>query len=221
MASKAKSEVVRGIDLVQSAVASLMKGAGFRKRGRSFNRGVDDGLVQVVTFYAGEYPLGENYVVPGLRENLYGWFTVNLGVFVPEVFALENDEPPPKFVQEHYCEIREGLGGLVADRQVWWSATEDVEATAGAFPELFQESVLPFFSRFDSRRSIIDEWRSCGELPFQNAARSSLAVAVILHTQGERDDAVAALRNAIDASCDHKGFQEYVRSMAERLSLRL
>ncbi|MCH8148422.1 MAG: DUF4304 domain-containing protein [Planctomycetes bacterium] len=218
MASKTKSEVVRGIDQIQSSVVPLLKETGFRKRGRSFNRPADDGLVHVVTFQAGDYPVGDNYEIPGLRESLYGQFTVNLGVFIPEVFTLENDQPPPKFLQEYHCEIRKRLVELANGSDVWWSATTATEETAAEFPRLFQEYALPFFARFTSHQMVLDEWKSHGELPLLTPGRSSLAAAAILMSQGNAADATAALQNAIAVSPDHKGFQEYVHEVAAKLS---
>lgn len=86
MPNRRKSEVVLGVDFVQSSVSPLLKAAGFRKRGRSYNRGVGDGMVHVINFQTGQYPIGEGYEIPGLRESLYGYFTVNLGVHLPQVW---------------------------------------------------------------------------------------------------------------------------------------
>jgi hypothetical protein len=73
----------------------MLKRAGFRKRRHTFNRETAPGLVHVVNFQMGPYEVGEHVEIPGLRENLYGKFTVNLGVFIREIHDHLMDAPPP------------------------------------------------------------------------------------------------------------------------------
>src|SRR5690606_24175664 len=80
-----KSAEVAAMDVIQRGVRPLLKEAGFRGSGRTFNRGTPDGLTQVVRFQMGSFDPPGTTDIPGLRENRYGWFTVNLGVYVPEV----------------------------------------------------------------------------------------------------------------------------------------
>jgi hypothetical protein len=82
-----KSEYVLRLDKIQKAVNQKLRPLGFRKLGRSHNRMTAGGLIHVVNFQMGEFPIGD-YVIPGLRENLYGRFAVNLGVLLPCVHRL-------------------------------------------------------------------------------------------------------------------------------------
>ena len=221
MPRKSKSKVVSGIDLVQLQILPLMKAAGFAKRGRSFNRPAEDGIIHVLNFQSGQYPLGKNYVVPGLRESLYGDFTINLGVHLPQVFELETPDVPPVFLQEYDCQIRIRLGQLLTDGvDVWWSATDSVEETAARFPGLVEKFALPFLERFRTQEDVINEWRNAGELPFCNPGRSSLIAAVLLHADGDLAEATMALQNAI-ALNQNPGFHDYVRTIAKKLTLAI
>jgi len=48
-----KSPTAKQVDLIQSCLRDTFKARGFRKRGRAYNREVDDGIVQVVQFFMG------------------------------------------------------------------------------------------------------------------------------------------------------------------------
>src|SRR5437868_3156941 len=85
-----KSPFAHKLDEIVRSVSPELKAAGFRKKGRTFNRVAEDGFVHVIGFQMGQFPVGnlETYVVPGLRENLYGKYTVNLGVHIREVYEV-------------------------------------------------------------------------------------------------------------------------------------
>ena len=98
---------------VVSALAPALKVTGFKKRRHTFNRIAEPGLVHVVNFQMGQFPIGA-YEIPGLRPNLYGRFTVNLGVFVREVYEATQRTTASAFVQEYACEFRVRLGRLLS-----------------------------------------------------------------------------------------------------------
>ncbi len=154
-----KSAAIRGVDEVQAAVTPMMKAAGFRKRGRSYNRPADDGLIHVVSFRS-------------RLRSLCGTLHVEYGVFIPEVYNFENNNPPPKFLQDYHCEIRQGLHIVISDDINGWSAVKDVGETARAFPTFFDVHVFPFFDRFFTRQAVVDEWERTGRLVY-NDGRSS------------------------------------------------
>ena len=99
-----KSSQAAKVDEIQAALHAWLKPKGFRKQGRTFNRTTDDGLVQVINIQMGASDPPGTVYIPGLRENLYGWFTVNLGVYVPEVGkVLHGSEEAMRFVNEAHC----------------------------------------------------------------------------------------------------------------------
>ena len=103
------SPFVKEVDRIQRALRSALSEHGFKVRGRTFNRVTDDGLTQVVNIQMGASdPPGTTYI-PGLRENLHGLFTVNLGVYIPEVAELHGGGPAKSWVQDYHCSIRNRL----------------------------------------------------------------------------------------------------------------
>lgn len=85
------TDAARAMASVVALTVPLLKRAGFRKRRHSFNRTPEAGLVQVVSFQMGPFePLGPGSEANiafreqlGFAGNLYGTFTINLGVYVP------------------------------------------------------------------------------------------------------------------------------------------
>jgi len=109
------------VDEIQAALHAWLKPKGFRKQGRTFNRTTDDGLVQVVNIQMGASDPPGTVYIPGLRENLYGWFTINLGVYVPEVARFHGGGEAKRVVNEAHCCVRSRLGNLAPEKkELWW-----------------------------------------------------------------------------------------------------
>jgi len=83
---------------VTGNIAPALKRAGFRKRGNSFNRTVDDGLVHVIEYHMS--PWGS------------GTFTVQVAVYVPGNF-LEDLAPVGGWVRDHQCLLMWGVAYLM------------------------------------------------------------------------------------------------------------
>ena len=86
-----RSEPARNLDAILLDLKPFLKEREFRVRARAFNRTTIDGLTQVVQFQMGSFQPPGTQEIPGLRPNLYGRFTVNLGVYVPESQATGQD----------------------------------------------------------------------------------------------------------------------------------
>ena len=115
---------------VVASVAPTLKAAGYKKQRHTFTRIAEPGLVHVVNFQMGQFPIGA-YEIPGLRPNLYGKFTVNLGVFAREVYELTQRRTAPASVHEYSCEFRVRLGELFTPPgDVWWLLSDDTQKVA-------------------------------------------------------------------------------------------
>ena len=146
-----KSELASGLDAIQMRLAPELKARGFRVRGRTFNRQSTDGLIQVVNIQMGSFdPPGTTYRL-GLRENLYGRFTVNLGVYVPEVATIHGGGAAKDWVREYNCCIRARLGELGAEEaDLWWSIARPDEVVGDLMPRIRHDSMF-FFATYESR----------------------------------------------------------------------
>jgi hypothetical protein len=125
MPSDGKSVFATRMDDIQSTLDRDLKGLGFKKSGRTYNRSDDDGIVQVINLQMGK-PQPEIAKLPPaiahLRPDLYGQFTVNCGVYVREIAAISFPQKERQFVQEHGCALRARLGRLIEPgrQDVWW-----------------------------------------------------------------------------------------------------
>jgi hypothetical protein len=101
-------------------------------------------------------PPGTTYH-PGLRENLYGKFTVNLGVYVPEVAASHGGGAAKDWVREYHCCIRSRLGELGTEQtDVWWSIGQEKRVVEDLLPRIRHDAMF-FFARYESRDLILKE----------------------------------------------------------------
>jgi hypothetical protein len=212
-----KSDLAKTLDELQACLRPPLKERGFRVRGRAFNRVTSDGLTEVVQLQMGSFdPPGTTYV-PGLRENLYGKFTVNLGVFVPEVAEQYGRAASGSFVQDHHCCIRARLPLLGPERRgVWW----EIRADAALAQELLQRitrDAIPFFRKFEARDAILDQWLGVPESPYADIP-PRIVCAIILARRGERDDA-RTLLTAQAKETRNPGHPAYVRRLADELGL--
>ena len=145
--AKKKSKYVSALDEVQKSFKDILKSKGFKKKGRSYNRECADQITHVINFQMGEYPIG-NYVIPGLRDNLYGSFAVNLGVHLPCVSEVEGNSQK-LFYQDHDCQIRHRLGKSVNDESDrWWSLEKTLSKTIDEVKTYIETTDKDFFNYF-------------------------------------------------------------------------
>jgi hypothetical protein len=207
------------VDEVQAAVHEKLRGLGFRRHGRTFNRTTEDGLVHVVNLQMGAHDPPGTVHVPFLRENLWGRFTVNLGVYVPEVARHHGGGEAKKFVQEHQCCVRRRLGDLGPEgKDLWWRN----DAAAEVVPDLLarlERDGLPFLARFASRDAVLNELRRAAN-GFNLGGPPRVVMAIIHAERGETDAAGELLAEQAKETGDPR-HAEYVRSLATRLRISL
>ncbi len=213
----ARSTHARAVDEIQRALRPLLKARGFKVRGRTFNRVTEDGLTQAVNIQMGASdPPGMTYI-PGLRENLHGLFTVNLGVYVPEVARYHGGGEPKSWVQEYHCCVRSRLGETSGEeRDIWWHARVE-DAVIDDVRHRLEQGGLPFLERFSTRDKILAAWHDQSE----NLGAGSpprIVLAIILAERSQKDQARALLaRQALETLVP--GHADYVRSLAEKLGV--
>ena len=93
----AKTKSAAAMDDVQAQLRPFLEERGYRWRVRTGNRKTGDGLIHVLNFQMGQ-------------RSLQGKFTVNVGVYVPEVARAHFGSDSPSFIHEPTCCIRRRLG---------------------------------------------------------------------------------------------------------------
>jgi hypothetical protein len=213
----AKSTYAQAVDDIQNALRSLLSGHGFRVRGRAFNRCTEDGLTQVVGIQMGASNPPGTTIIPGLRENLHGLFTINLGIYVPEVARHHVGGEAKSWVQEYHCCVRTRLGeasGEDSDR--WWNCRPD-DTVIGDVQHRLETGGLPFLDRFSTRERILAELRDQSE----NIGASTpprIVMAIILAERGQSEHARELLaQQALETR--NPGHAGYVREFANKLGV--
>jgi len=214
---KEKSRFVVALDAIQKEIAPLFKSNKFAKSGRTYNRTVNDGIVHVINFQAGEFPIGD-YVIPGLRENLYGKFAINLGVFIPKLKELEYGMAPKSFIKDYDCTIRARLRENPEINQDQWFDPVERETTKRTF-HLIDKDGLTFLNKYSSISKIIEYYNEFKYFPSGNRLRSKLDVILIYVSINEIDKAKLITDELLKES-DHKGFSEHVTKVALKLGLK-
>jgi hypothetical protein len=163
-------------------------------------------------------PPGTTYI-PGLTKNLYGLFTIDLGVFVEEVYECLNGKKAEKFVQDSKCCVRQRLGYVGPEKSDMWWKLEDNVMLEGDMRLRLERDALPFLDQFGSRDAILHEWKDLSRnMGFSNPPR--IVCAIILFHRGEREQARHLL--SLQAQESHNpSHPAYVRSLAERIGIPL
>jgi Domain of unknown function (DUF4304) len=212
-----KSELAKTLDELQVELSPALKQQGFCARSRTFNRVTSDRLTEVVKLQMGSFdPPGTNFI-PGLRENLYGKFTVNLGVFIPEVAERYGSRASKSFVQEYHCCIRTRLGLLGPERRdVWWNIQRDQALAQGILRRLTRDAI-PFFKKFETRDAILNEWAVVPK-SLHATTPPRIVCAIILAERGRKEEA-RVLLTAQAREAQIPGHLAYVRRLANELCL--
>jgi hypothetical protein len=213
----ADSDYFRAVDEIQKPLRAFLKERGFGVRGRTFNRTTEDGLTQVIGVQmGGADPPGTTYI-PGVRENLHGLFTINVGVYVPEVARMLGGEAK-SWVQAHHCSVRSRLAEACGAQENWWWPARADAAVIKDLVSALTGGGLPFLNRFSTREKILTEWRERSEnLSASNPPRPVMAI--ILAERGERDRARDLLARQIAEPQCNPMHADFVRRLAGDLGV--
>ena len=206
------------LDIVEKDVFAKMKPLGFKKNGRTFNRRLDDGIIQVINFQSGQYPLTDNYEIPGLRENLYGKFVVNMGVCIESLFKFQFPTENKKYYKEYDCQIRVRLGTLLTGQDYWWTITDDNTKITEEIILGLETIGSDWFAGVDSKEKIIT---NLGNLPYDCSPRVKLDVALIVWFDNKEKgkELIMEYYNSIGSS--NKAHKDYVKDLATEIGIEV
>lgn len=214
-----KSDRAKDLDKIQRKLRPLLQELGFRERGRLFSRITADGLTQILHIWMANFDPPWAKETPGFKSNYYGKFTINLGVFVPEVHKWTKSYPQPKSIRDTSCCMRRCLGTVKTDyTDVWWDIRPDGEFIEDLLRRL-RDTAFPFFEHANSRDSILQQ---CVDSNFDRSDFETpphIVCAMILFERGDCDAARALLTDHIVNSSHHAGHVEYLQKLMERMGL--
>jgi len=153
-----KSDNVKYLNEIQKEVHQYLKPLGFKKSGRTFNRQTEDGVWQVINFQSGQFPIGENYEIPGFRESFYGKFTVNMGIIINELYKIQIKGKEKSFYQDYDCQIRTRLPQLIWQNDYWWNINSETAKTSEQIIEGLNQKGISWLDMFETREKICKNW---------------------------------------------------------------
>lgn len=180
------SSIGKRIDaIIKARLASVMKASGFRKQAKDFRRQFED-RVDVLNVQNSQWNQGEE-----------GQFTVNLGVYFPQVEELAGPglrvgfpEGNPKVYQ---CTVQTRLGKAYSEGAVWWelNANSDNEVVAADLSNQVELQGLAWFEQMSDLSNVMAEL---------NKRHPTVKSAVVALHLGNRDEAKDLLNRAIENS---------------------
>jgi Domain of unknown function (DUF4304) len=198
----------------------VLKPIGFHSRGRTFRRTRDGELIQVVNVQAGAYEIGPPppKVFAWLRPSLFGTFTINLGVYIPEAFDRLIEGFAGTVHIEH-CNIRVRLGRLVSGQEIWWPLGRGLGQTIEELRAAIIEHGVPFLDRNADRDVIVRDHVALDAEGLMSNGR--LDAVMILHRRGELIAAKTLLgdyhRELKGAGSRNLGHEAAVSELSRRL----
>ena len=209
------AEAAERLNAVQAEIAPFLKRREFKPSGRTFRRMTEPGVVQLIHLQAGAFELGP----PRPLSDLYGTFTVNLGIAIADLYEIQMAKPFKIAVQEHECAIRARLGELTPEADdTWWRLTGDARADAHEILGLLVDYAFPFLDRFASRGAVRDGWVAYNLDERQLNHVPGMTVALLRLAEGDRVGARAELAAQLARSSAPK-VREYLIKLADKHDL--
>jgi hypothetical protein len=212
-----KSVFAEAVDQIQTELRPFLREQGFNSRGRTFNRVTAEGLKHVVNIQMGASDPPGSAHIPHLRPNLHGLFTINFGVFVPEVAESVGNVKQKTWVQEYDCAVQRRIGSLVGEgKEIWWHARAETSVISDVKRAL-EQAAFAFFESFGTRDLILHNFTE--RIARLGASRPPRIVkAIILAKRGEMDKARDLLAEQVHETLN-PGHPEYVRKLARSLGI--
>src|SRR5262249_38322917 len=123
---------------VNAALSKTLRQAGYRKSGRTYHQ-VAESCIRVTNIQASSHNFGA-----------LGRFTMNLGVYYPDVVLLSPVAVPNGLPKEYQCTLRERIGRLMPrSADFWWQIDEtcDLQAIGAQLNKAWLEYGQPWLSQ--------------------------------------------------------------------------
>lgn len=213
-----KTDFKLALDQIENTLYLKLKPLGFSKAGRTFNRRLDNGIIQVINFQSGQHQVGIDHNMPGMRESFYGKFVVNLGVCVESLYKLQYPDEKKKYYKEYECQIRQRLGRLLNKGDYWWVMTNSNEKITAEILSGLEIDGARWFSGVETTEKIIE---NIGRPPYVSSPRAMLDRALIVWFENkfEGSNLFRKYFKSIDASL--VGHKQHVENLASSLGIEL
>ena len=216
----AKSPNAAAVDRIQDSLRESLASIGFRKHSRNFIRTSSDGLTEIINFQMGQGGPPATYHIPFFREKLDGRFTVNVGVYVPEVGEALYGIKPGAAIREYDCCIRERLGNIGPERSDMWWPARDQRGTIDDLEERIIRDALPYLEVYSTRDRILAAYPKNPHGFGLGGPTSRIVVAIILARRGDVSEAKELLVEQVNEARERNPRHvEFVETLSDKLGL--
>ena len=192
------------LDIVEKAVFAKLKPLGFKKNGRTFNRRLEGGIIQVINFQSERYSSEK--------------FIVNLGVCVESLFKFQFQTESKKYYKEYECQIRDRLGILLTGEDYWWTITNDNRKITEEIIVGLETKGFEWFSGVETKEKIISNY---GHFPYDSSPRTKLDIALIVWFDNKLEGAKLFREYYNEIKPAKSSHKYYVKDLAKELNIEL
>lgn len=199
----------KNLNQIVKIVSTFLERRNFSKKNRTFLRKTDDGFFHLIDF--------------GLSQNwsmYYGKFTVDLGVFLPEVYSILRDSKVPSRITTYHCEIKKRLPSLAEGIEDKWWDTHEIEKSADEVINLLIKHGFSYFDGLDTRGKLYRTWLSKGN-SIGFPPRSRLILAIVMKYQGNDSIAKDLIVKEIQENRSKKGYCDLIKIIAKKINLTI
>ncbi|KPJ91600.1 MAG: hypothetical protein AMJ53_11285 [Gammaproteobacteria bacterium SG8_11] len=173
------SEIAKRIDaIIKEGLAPLLKNNGFKKKARNFYREYSD-RVEVINVQASQW-----------NEGNEGKFTINVGVYYPEISKILEAPPVSGAPKEYDCTVRERIGLLTPEnKDHWWhidGSVNDLEVAENVANQV-EKICFPWLSEMSDLENVKN-------YVVKNKAFVAAGIALF---QGYREEATDLIKKAL------------------------
>lgn len=173
------SEIAKRIDsIIREGLAPLLKKSGFKKKGRNFYREYPD-RIEVINVQASQW-----------NEGNEGKFTINVGVYYPEISKILEAPPVRAAPKEYDCTVRERIGHLTPEnKDQWWhidGSVNDLVISENVATQV-EKICLPWLSEMSDLENVKN-------YVVKNMAFVAAGIALF---QGNREEVSALIQKAL------------------------
>lgn len=197
-------------NLIKGHLSPLLKKNGFKKKKNLWNRNRGS-FVDVIDVQEAKGSTASS-------ERL----TLNIGVFVPELYEAVWDKPTQGFAQEADCVVRFRLGALLQDDftgkalDTWWdlNTDQDVDAVGLELTEALENKAFPFLDSMSDFKGLADVVDGMGGWQKQYPLMQ-LYLALIRKELGQLKDATIIVDTLLSGS--NKAWMPHAQRVRARL----
>ena len=174
------------LDKILQSIFKALKPLGFIRKDRLFNRRTSEGLLEVIHFQTIHAPPGGKDDLPGFRPYNFGKFTVNLGIWIPELFDETFPGQRKKMYEPFDCSLRILLSKLTRGDEYWWSLDEKASTLSQEILEALKGPGRQWLNQLNTYQKIEANWVALAESQ-QLVRRAKLDVALMKILRNEED----------------------------------